>query len=112
MYYCIDDNEELIEAPEAFISRRRTKAKTLEVADKKEYETYMMVLLFKPKQCGVGTIAHEADHVVNFVAEWLGFLPRRASEDESHAYLIQWVSNCIWCTLGGHPEKMKGVKVE
>lgn len=112
LFYCVNDNNELENAPEEFVPNRRTVARTIQVADKKVCKTYILVLLYRTKIIGQGTISHESYHVVNMMSEWLGFLPKNAMEDEPGAYLIQWVSNCIDSVLRGHPEKMKGVKVE
>lgn len=112
MYYCIDENDELDDDPEEFIPKSRTIARTIYVADKKNRNTDMLVLLCRPKVIGAGTICHESYHVVNIIAEWLGFLPKKSNEDEPVAYLVQWVSNCIDCVKRGHPEWMKGVKIE
>ena len=112
MYYCIDDKENLVDAPDEFIPDRRTVARTIPCAPKDGSETYYLVMLCRPKVIGVGTLAHESLHIANFVGEWLGFLPKKADEDEPQAYLVQWLSNCIDSALRGHPEKMKGVKVE
>lgn len=112
MFYCIDDEtEELIEDSKVFWPEARTVARTIQVTDKKhQANTCFLILLCHPKLIGTGTIAHEAYHVVNFVAEWLGFLPKKSNEDEPQAYLIQWVSNCIERTLKGHPEDMGGTE--
>ena len=112
MFYCIDDEtEELIEDSKVFWPATRTVARTIQVTDKKSCDsTYFLILLCYPKMIGVGNIAHEAIHVVNMVAEWLGFLPKKASEDEPCAYLEQWLSNCVERTLKGHPEHMNGVE--
>lgn len=112
MYYCIDDEENLIDSPEEFIPNRRTIARTIQCAQKDGSETFFLVMLCRPKVIGIGTMSHESLHVANFVGEWLGFLPKKANEDEPQAYLVQWLSNCIDSVLRGHPEKMKGVKVE
>ena len=112
MYYCIDDNENLIDAPGEFIPGRRTIARTIQCAPKDGSETYYLVLLCRPKVIGIGTLAHESLHIANLVGEWLGFLPKKANEDEPQAYLVQWISNCIDCVKRGHAEWMKGVKVE
>jgi len=113
MFYCIDDEtEDLIEDSKVFRPERRTVARTIQVTDKKHCSnTCYLILLCKPKVIGVGTIAHEAIHVVNMVAEWLGFLPQKASEDEPCAYLEQWLANCIEKTLKGHPEQMSGIEL-
>lgn len=112
MFYCVDDDENLIDSPEEFVPQRRTIARTIECAPKDGSETCYLVLLYHPKVIGLGTVAHESLHIANFVGEWLGFLPKKANEDEPQAYLVQWLSNCIDMVLKGHPEKMKGVKVE
>lgn len=112
MFYCVDDEENLIDAPGEFVPGRRTIARTIRCAPKDGSETCYLVLLYRPNVVGVGTMAHESSHIANFVGEWLGFLPKKANEDEPQAYLIQWLSNCIDCVKRGHPEWMKGVKVE
>lgn len=112
MFYCIDDEtEELIEDSKVFWPGTRTIARTIQVTDKKHRgNTYFIILLCHPKVICTGTIAHEAYHVVSFVSEWLGFLPKKASEDEPCAYLEQWLANCIERTLKGHPEYMDGIE--
>lgn len=111
-FYVVNDHDELEDAPNEFVPSRRTIARTLQVADKKECHTSMLILLCHPKVIGQGTISHESFHVVNIVSEWLGFFPKNAMEDEPSAYLIQWVSNCIDSVLRNKPDGMKGVKVE
>lgn len=112
MFYCVDDEENLRDAPGEFVPSRRTVARTIQCAPKDGSQTCYLVLLYRPKVIGVGTLSHESLHIANFVGEWLGFLPKKADEDEPQAYLVQWLSNCIESVLRGHPEKMKGVKVE
>lgn len=111
MYYCIDDDENLIDSPEAFTPNRRTIARTIQCAPKDGSETFYLVLLYRPEVIGTGTLAHESLHIANFVGEWLGFLPKKANEDEPQAYLVQWISNCIDMVMKGKPEEMKGILV-
>ena len=111
-FYVVNDRDELEDAPNEFVPSRRTIARTLQVADKKECHTSMLILLCHPKVIGQGTVSHESFHVVNIVSEWLGFFPKNAMEDEPGAYLIQWVSNCIDSVLRNRPDGMKGVKLE
>lgn len=111
-FYVVNDRDELEDAPNEFVPSRRTIARTLQVADKKECHTSMLILLCHPKSIGQGTVSHESFHVVNIISEWLGFFPKNAMEDEPGAYLIQWVSNCIDSVLRNKPDGMKGVKVE
>lgn len=108
MFYCIDDNENLIDSPEEFVPARRTIARTIQCAPKDGSKTCYLVLLCKPKLIEAGVISHESIHIANFVGEWLGFLPKKANEDEPQAYLVQWISNCIASVKQGHPEWMKG----
>ena len=111
-FYVVNDHDELEDAPKEFVPSRRTIARTLQVADKKECHTSMLILLCHPKSIGKGTVSHESFHVVNIISEWLGFFPKSAMEDEPGAYLIQWVSNCIDSVLRNRPDGMKGVKLE
>ena len=83
-------------------------AKTLCVVDKKTEFMKYMVILYRPKKIRYGVIAHEDLHVVTLLCDWLGIRPPQQSDDEPHAYLIQWVANCIGSVLDGRPEVMKG----
>ena len=111
-FYVVNDHDELEDAPDSFIPSRRTIARTLQVADKKECRTSMLIMLCHSKLIAQGTVSHESFHVVNIISECLGFFPKNAMEDEPGAYLIQWVSNCIDSVLRGHPEKMNGIKLK
>jgi len=83
-------------------------AKTLCVVDKEtEYMKYL-IILYRPKKCRWGVVSHEALHVVTMLCDWIGISPPTLNEDEPHAYLIQWIANCIGSVLEGHPERMKG----
>lgn len=70
MYYCVDDEENLIDSPGEFIPNRRTIARTIQCAPKDGSETFYLVLLYRPKVIGVGTMSHESLHIANFVGEW------------------------------------------
>ena len=109
IFYCVDDDENLVDSPGEFIPNRRTIARTIQCAPRDGSETCYLVLLYHPKVIGIGTLAHESLHIANFVGEWLGFLPKKANEDEPQAYLVQWLANCIDSVLRGHPERMNGV---
>lgn len=49
---------------------------------------------------------------MTFLCENLGLSIGGFDDSEPLAYLEQWATNCIYSVLRGHPEKMKGVKVE
>ena len=108
MFYVVNEDKELCESYEVFTPASRTTARTIEVSDKNEHDTYIMVILCHPKNIGVGIISHESLHVSNIVAEWLGFLPEKAMEDEPVAYLSEWVAKCINSVLKGTSNIMQG----
>ena len=87
-------------------------AKTVLVTDKVTDEMKYLVILYRPKKIRWGVVSHESLHVLNMLADWLGFRPPAVCEDEPHAYFIEWVANCIGSVIDGHPEIMKGIKVE
>ena len=83
-------------------------AKTICVVDKLTEQMYYLIILYRPKKIRWGIVSHEALHVVTMLCDWLGIKPPSATEDEAHAYLLQWVANCIGSVLEGHPERLKG----
>ena len=111
-FYCVNDIGELDDAPAEFIVSQRTVARTIQCAGKKDRDTYMMILLCRPKVIGNGTIAHESMHVANIVAEWLGFFPKDSMQDEPCAYIAQWVANCIGCVIENKINYMNGERVK
>lgn len=113
LFYVVNTNNELEDAPEAFVGNPQTRARTIEVVRRDTYLRYFLILLVRPnviKTCG--TMSHEAYHATNQMAHLLGFLPERPQDDEPCAYLLDWMADCIESVKRGHPEKMKGVKVE
>lgn len=83
-------------------------AKTALVVEKESEQMFYLVILYRPRRIRCGIVSHEALHVVTLLCDWLGIKPPSAQEDEPHAYLLQWVANCIWSVLKGHPQTMKG----
>lgn len=51
--------------------------------------------IHRPKDTGVGVMAHEAEHIVCWICEQFGILSTTFDDSEPRAYLIQWVANCI-----------------
>lgn len=87
-------------------------AKTLCVMDKKtEYMKYL-IILYRPKVIRWGVVAHEALHVCTMLCDWLGIAAPSLNQDEPHAYLVQWVANCIGSVIDRHPEQMNGKLVK
>ncbi len=81
-------------------------AKTVCVTDKVTDEMKYLVILYRPKKIRWGVVSHEALHVLDFLADWLGFKAPVVCDDEPHAYFIEWVANCIGSVIDGYPEKM------
>lgn len=109
LFYVVNTDDELEDADkDTFVPNPSTIARTVRVCSKKTNLQYIIVLLVRPKVIGNGTIAHEAYHFGNMIAEPLGFLPEKSTEDEPCAYLIQWGANCIASVKEGKPEVMKG----
>ena len=46
----------------------------------------------------VEIISHEASHVANRIFDWLG-IRLDANNDEPYAYLIGYITSCIWKTV-------------
>ena len=86
-------------------------ANTMIVGNKESRMRGCLVSLFKPKECGAGVCSHEALHYVAYLSDQFDIPLGDFNTSEPLAYLEQWATNCIWCTLIGHPEKMKGEKL-
>lgn len=71
-----------------------------------------LVSILKPKETKAGLIAHEALHCTSFTCLSMGITCNSFDDSEPWAYYTQWVADCINCVRCGHPERMKGVKVE
>ena len=87
-------------------------ANTLIVGNKKSHMRGCLVSLFRPGECGAGICSHEALHYIAYLSEQFDIQLGGFNKSEPLAYLEQWATNCIDSVLRGHPEKMKGVKVE
>lgn len=75
------------------------------VGEWKNRRGYIVVLNFKNiDKITHGVIAHEAIHISNFIAKDVGFTPN-FDNDESIAYLTQWVVNNIYSFMKKHKFK-------
>ena len=95
------DKDELVANPTLI-------AKTICVVEKESNQMYYLVILYQPKKILCGVVSHESLHVVTMIGDWLGINPPTVTNDKPHAYLLQWVANCIWSVLKGHPDDMDG----
>lgn len=87
-------------------------ANTVIVGNKKSRIRGCLVSIFEPRWCGAGVCSHEALHYIAYLSEQFDITLGGFDTSEPLAYLEQWATNCIDSVLRGHPEKMKGVKVE
>lgn len=110
-YPCNNDGEVVADFDGAF-SGIGVSMSTVLVVLKKSSQRGCLVAILWPNVCGAGVCSHEALHFVAYVAGDLGIKLGDFEYSEPLAYLEQWATNCIWSVLTGHPEKMKGVKVE
>lgn len=73
---------------------KNSYALTFEVADRKSGNYGVLVWMHTPKAASTGTLAHEADHAANFIFKSID-AKVDAENDEPHAYLVGWITECI-----------------
>ena len=113
LFYPFNSDGEMVESfGDTFDYVSSKYANTVIVGNKKSLMRGCLVSIFLPGSCGAGICAHEALHYIAYLSEQFDIPLGGFDTSEPLAYLEQWAANCIWCTLVGHPEKMKGVKVE
>lgn len=110
-FYPFDNNCEMVDSFGDVFSRRGSYAHTLIVGHKDEHIKGCLVSLLQPASIGAGICSHEALHFIAFCSEQFDIPLGNFDKSEPLAYLEQWATNCIWCTLVNHPEKTKGVLV-
>lgn len=57
---------------------------------------YSIVIVFRPNNHSVKTVAHEVNHAVNFFWDHLGEDPMGYEAD---AYLTGWITDCVYQTI-------------
>ena len=87
-------------------------ANTTIVGNKKSRIRGCLVSIFQPRGCASSVCSHEALHYIAYLSEQFDIPLGGFDTSEPLAYLEQWATNCIDSVLRGHPERMKGVKVE
>ena len=108
LFWPFDNNGEVVDEFGDVFSRE-SFANSLIVGNKESTMRGCLISLLKPNECGAGVCSHEALHYVAYLADQFDIPLGTFNNSEPLAYLEQWATNCIWCTLVGHPEKMKGV---
>ena len=113
LFYPFDNNGEMVDSfGEVLEYDAGRYATTVIVSNKKSHWKGCLVSILIPKGCGAGVCSHEALHYVAYLSDQFDIPLGDFDKSEPLAYLEQWATNCIWSTLVGQPEKMKGVKVE
>ena len=113
LFYVLDTANNLNEADaEDFLPNGSVIARTLFVVSKKSHMRYVIILMVRPKEIMEGCISHESMHATNMIAESLGFLPQKSTEDEPCAYLSQWIANCMASVKKGYTDTMKGKRYD
>lgn len=111
VFYPFDNDDEMVDDFGDTFSRRGSYANTVIVGEKSEHIKGCLVSILMPGDCGAGVCAHEALHFCAYLSDRFDIPLGDFDKSEPLAYLEQWATNCIWCTLVGHPEKMKGVLI-
>jgi len=76
---------------------RLVTARTAAVASKdSEGWIGLLVSIYHPKRMSVGVACHEASHCADFITERFGITSGGFEDGEAHAYLIGWITDCIW----------------
>lgn len=112
LFYPFDNNDNIVDDFGDCFSRVGSYALTLIVGSKNEHIKGCLVSILMPGKVGAGVCAHEALHFNAYLSECFDIPLGGFDHSEPLAYMEQWATNCIWSVLVGHPEKMKGVKVE
>lgn len=113
LFYPFNNNGEVVDSfGDVFEYDNGKYANTLIVGNKKSRMRGCLVSIFLPGECGAGVCSHEALHYIAYLSDQFDIPLGSFDTSEPLAYLEQWATNCIWGVLVGHPEKMKGVKVE
>ena len=112
LFYPFDSNGNVVDSYGDTFDNPDSFANTIIVGNKKSRWRGCLVSIFRPGGCGAGVCSHEAFHFMTFLCENLGISMGGFDDSEHLAYLEQWATNCIYSVLRGHPEQMKGVKVE
>ena len=95
VFWGMNDKSTMIELTADNFYQLGCIASTCPMQKKETFERGCLVSLWRPKDVGVGAIAHEATHVVDWVCDEVGLRGFTFEGGEARAYLVQWVANCI-----------------
>lgn len=112
LFHPFNNNGEMVDSfGEALEYDGGRYATTVIVGNKKSHRRGCLVAILIPKGCGAGVCAHEALHYMAYLSEQFDIPLGSFDKSEPLAYLEQWATSCIWCTLVGHPECMNGIEL-
>ena len=112
LFYPFDNNGDMVDSFGGTFEYVSGKyANTMIVGNKKSLMRGCLVSIFLPGECSAGICAHEALHYIAYLSEQFDIPLGGFDKSEPLAYLEQWATNCIWCTLKGHPERMNGIEL-
>lgn len=78
-----------------------TVASCYPVSDKESGWIGIFCGIFRRDRLSVGTAAHEASHITDFISDSFGLNGFNFDDGEARAYLIEWAANCIWNVKSG-----------
>ena len=97
----LDDNDEVTDAREEYENHKYAIATTFAVVQKKTLWKGCLVVVWKKSDFSVGTCAHEATHVYDWLDNELGLNCQHYDNDEPKAYYVDWVADSIDKVLKG-----------
>lgn len=113
LFHPFNNNGEMVDSfGDVFEYDSGKYANTIIVGNKKSRMRGCLVSIFLPGECGAGVCSHEALHYIAYLSEQFDIPLGGFDTSEPLAYLEQWVTNCIYSVLKGHPELMNGKLIE
>lgn len=93
-FYFLNEEGEIIDGID-LNEHCNSVATTFSVSDKTSGWKGCFVCIWRPKQTGVGVIAHEGLHCTDWLCDELGLCGFSFEDGEARAYYLQWVANNI-----------------
>lgn len=95
VFWGMDEKMSIIELTSDNFYQLGAVASTFPMQKRENCDKGCLVCLWHPKNVGVGVIAHESMHVVDWVCDECGLSGFSFAGGEARAYLAQWIANCI-----------------
>lgn len=94
-----EDDEVMDYQKEDFDGQRYAIATTYSVVHRKSRWMGCLVVIFKPKDCNAGIMAHESGHCTDWMCDQFGVSGFSYKDGEARQYYAQWVANSIYKVL-------------